>query len=191
MRESKWLSNSQLTNTETRMRETFLIEKKPHWTNHLSSIRTFQVCIGRGSDPASLYLPVIKMSLATCLSFILDFLRQIGDCSKKALELRKQFQDCCFTKAQKEASNSSIVWLAIVLGKYTKQNTRCLCKTCGNTCYITAMTSHSHTKTAEEGTCWAVDLIFRILLTVRITWRFLLMRIFGEINISRPPDKGL
>lgn len=87
-------------------------------------MRTIQVCIGGGSDPASLYLPVIEMSLAAYLSCILDFLRQIGDCIKRALEFRKQFQDCCFIKAQKKASNSSIVRLArtcigeVYKGKY-------------------------------------------------------------------------
>lgn len=70
----------------------------------VSSIRAIQICIDGGWDAASLYLPVIEISLATYLSFNLDFLGQTGDCSNRALELREQFQNCCFIKAQKKAS---------------------------------------------------------------------------------------
>lgn len=54
MRESKWLSNSQLTNIETRMRETFLIEKK-----HIELVTSVKF----NKDHSSLY----RQRIRTCL----------------------------------------------------------------------------------------------------------------------------
>lgn len=156
----------------------------------LSSIRTIQVCIGGGSDPASLYLPVIEMSLATYLCFILDFLRQIGDCIKRALEFENNSKIVALSRHKRKLPTLPLWdWLGLV-GKSIQSKIYFVSTKPMEICTTTTAVS-SPRLWRKEGTCCAVDLIVRTLLTARITWYFLLMRIFGEIKVSRPPDKGL
>lgn len=68
--------------------------------------------MGGGSDSTSLYLSVIEMLLATYLSFILEFLGWIWDCSKRVLENNNSKIGALSRLKEKKASNSSVVRLA-------------------------------------------------------------------------------
>lgn len=130
----------------------FLIKKIAlNQSLQLSSIRTIQVCIGGGSDPASLYLPVIEMSLATYLCFILDFLRQMGDCIKRALEFENNSKIVALSRHKRKLPTLPLWdWLGLV-GKSIQSKIYFVSTKPMEICTTTTAVSSLWRKTVKEG----------------------------------------